>query len=250
MIEPNNEIGTLNYKVDRLLGPLKKGELISVLSKAANGKTAFLVSLGVNLLKQNQKIIYMTLNGMEIINKTLDIMYDEPLGTNTNQYNQLIQKFKNEYNDKMNIIEINNNSFVNFKNKIEKLLEKQKIDFLILDDYLQFGDGNFSDNHDRFSFLKETALKYNICIIISNMLYFTGFGNGMLTGKINNYLNNCDKAIKIEYNYNEQQVKIQILKNRNKNNEEDIIMLNTKRINFLPIELDYAKEIMKLIKED
>lgn len=179
-------------------------------------------------------------------------MYDQPLGTNIYQYNQLCQKFKNEFNNKMNIIEIKNNSFANFKNKIKKLLENQVIDFLILDDYLQLGDENFRDNNDRFLFLKEMALQYNICIIMSNILYSTNFSKGITTynGVKNNCLNYCDKAIKIEYNYYDQQIKIQILKNREQNNEEEIVILNTNRINFLPIELNYAKEIIKIIKEE
>lgn len=87
---------------EQLQGGFRKGELCVLLAPTGIGKTANLLNLAVNLIKQNQRVVYLALDNLEgeLIQRTVGCLMDRDVSEKLDPgitMEDLAGKFKNKF---------------------------------------------------------------------------------------------------------------------------------------------------------
>lgn len=129
----------------REVSKMKSNDLICVSSRPGQGKTTTLLALANNLLINNKKIFFVTLESTAELLKL---------------------KIQNKNNKKLNIVDLHNLSINELLAVIEENMKKSKIDYVLID-YIQLLQ---CDIKVRDALLKKLATLLNIPFVVSSQL--------------------------------------------------------------------------------
>ena len=130
-----------------------KGDLVVIGGRPAVGKTAFLISLLINLSKSNVKCKFFSL---ELYDKELKAKISKAVGDETKTLESV---FSNTiFDDEMSLT----------KEKLENGID-EKVDVVIID-YLQLIGENRHTTKDKIKMLKEIAKQKNVVVFVASSI--------------------------------------------------------------------------------
>lgn len=168
--------------LDRVMGDLPMGELVIVGARPAMGKTAFLISVIANSIKdKNEPIAYFSLGNsaqsiiLKLMAQLSEISYDKILR------NSLVDYEIDQIADKTKVLSLANLTIKDTCFTIESIVAEtyflvtEKGAKLIIIDYLQLVQAKGKMNRELevskvCRELKALARKYNICVLVTSQL--------------------------------------------------------------------------------